>query len=373
VTAEDVLAAGPRRPPARPRRTGPPGRGSGGRWLRWGALGAAAVVTMLLAGPPVPISAVRGTATPPPGPKLPCRPAPVADLTAPRLADPVGLRADGRVTACAGRHMLLYAGARAGAVASLLLYAPGMLDPAPLLGDRQVRVGGHTGYLGTHPEGLSPDPDVSGFQVATLAWEYAPGAWAVAQQVPDPPADPTGPLPEPVPPRFLPTGLAIAATVRPDLPRVPLRVPVRLGYLPDGLALTTVEGITDGTRRADGSGWLEFGSADAAAAGCAEQTCLSRLDVRVFRQRHKFPIESYVGRVVKVGDTRGLVTTQQDGDGRRQPSLTVFRGDWEITVSSDSHGRPVPVPELVRIAAEARLAPAVDPAGYFPLTAAIPD
>jgi hypothetical protein len=369
VTAEDVLAsAGPRRP-ARLPRLGP----RGGRWLRWAALGAAALVTMAVAGPPVPIRAVRGSATPPAGSAFACRPAPPAALTAPRLTAPPGLALDNRVSACAGMHTVFYSDGHEGG-ASLLLYQPGALDPAPLRGDRQVRVGAHTAYLGAHPDHLGTDPERAGFRLSTLAWEYAPGAWAVTQEAPRPPANPTSPFPPPVPARFLPRALAIAATVRPDLPRVPLRVPVRLGYVPDGLALTSVEGVVDGTRRADGSGLLSLGSADAAAAGCAEEACLSRLEVRIVRQRHKFPIESYVGRTVRAGDVNGKVKYIEYGDGRRQPELTIFRGDWEVTVSSVSHGGPLSVGELARVAAAAQLpASGTDPATWYTPATAIPD
>jgi hypothetical protein len=371
VTAEDVLESAGRERPARLPRPGRPGPHAG-RWVRWGALGAAALATMAVAGPPVPISTVRGVAIPPAGPAMACRPAPPTALTTPRLTAPPGLTLDQRVSACAGMHTVYYSDGHQGG-ASLLIYEPGALDTAPVRGDRKVRVGAHTGYLGVHPEHLTADPGAAGFRLSTLAWEYAPGAWALTQQTPRL-ADLPGPLPTPVPARFLPTALAIAATVRPDLPRVPVRVPVRLAYVPDGLALTSVDGFVDGARQADGSGTLTFGSADAAAAGCADAACLSRLEVQIHRQRHKFPIETYLGSTVRVGDVNGKVIDTEYADGRRQPTLTVFRGDWEITVSSDSHGEPVAVGELAAVARGARLPPSgTDPATWYTPATAIPD
>jgi hypothetical protein len=369
VTAEDLLASG------RPERAGwarvPAGPAR--RWLRWGALAAAVAVTLVLAGPPVPVSTVRGVGTPPPVPGVACRPVPPGDLTAPRLAAPPGLTVDPLVSVCAGLHRTTFTDHRGGGV-SLLIFGPGALDPAPVRGDRQVRVGAHTGYLGAHADSLTTDPRVTGFEVATLAWEYAPGAWALAQEQPRQPGGTVGaPLPRPDPGKFLPTALAIAAAVRPELPGVQLRVPVRLGWLPDGVALTSVTGVRAGAARAGGTSTLEFGSADAAAAGCGKDGCLRRLNVRTGHRVHKFPIDSYLGKVLQVGDTRGLLTYDDDEDGRHQPSVQIFRGDWEVTVSSDAGATPVPIAELTRIAAAVTFPTGTDPATWFPLAAALPD
>jgi hypothetical protein len=365
VTAEDVLESSDAGLPARLPRLSGPAR----PWLRWGALAAAAGVTMVLAGPPVPVRTLPGTATPPPVPPVSCRPVLPAALTAPRLAPPPGLGMFPVATACAGEQSLTYRGRTGDAVAELTLYRPGALDPAPVRRDRQVRIGARTGYYGLHPGGLRTDPaGVVGFDLATLAWEYAPGRWAVAQEVPRSPAAVARPD------TFLPTGLAIAGTIGPDLPEVGLRVPVRLGWLPDGLALTAASGVPDGTaRRTDGSGSLSLGSADAAAAGCREHRCLDRLDVQIGHRVHKFPLTSYLGKTVQVGDTQGLLTYYDDEDGRHQPTVEIFRGDWEIQISSATRGPPPATADLIRIAAAAALPDSTDPATWFPLTSAVPD
>jgi hypothetical protein len=99
---------------------------------------------------------------------------------------------------------------------TLHVFPPGRFDPTAAMKGAKVDVNGHRGYFADLSEPLG----VTGY---SIAWEYAPGAWAVVGSSQE--------LPEVRQPELV-FARAVRFGVR------PLQVPFRLGYLPPGLAVT---------------------------------------------------------------------------------------------------------------------------------------
>lgn len=105
--------------------------------------------------------------------------------------------------------------------AYVTVFAEGRFDAATVAGWQRTTVHGATAYVGrTTWIGGGHTP------VATLAWQFRSGRWAVVQGL-TPATSPTAAL------------VHIAGAVRPTQDE-PLRVPFRLGYVPAGLPVTHV-------------------------------------------------------------------------------------------------------------------------------------
>lgn len=208
------------------------------------------------------------------------------------------------------------------------VYEPGAFGRAEAMKGTKIHVNGHDGYFA----------DRGSISGNSIAWQYAPDAWAVVMEKDYAPAA-----------KALSAELAFAKALR--FTARPLQVPFKMGYLPPGLALTS-------------------GSEQSGSLPAVRQLSFSnaaRDDV--LRATFVPGGQCFGGTRVVVHGYRGCLGRPEDAtDGQRALRLLIPGGSLTVDRFSSDYSDA----ELRKIAESITLATIGQPATWFDADAAVP-
>jgi hypothetical protein len=315
------------------------------------------------------------TATLPPAaanPAGPCAAQATPHFEGVAIAAVPGLAGDDLIntSACSGRRTRTIYTTSGGLAGSLSLFAAGVFDKTLVAGAKHVSGHGISAYSVALPCPDAPGPfSTSCAKPLSLAWEYAPDAWATLTPDRNDAADAMYGS------DAVDKQLAIAAAVRPDQP-APMLAPFRLGDLPKQLRAiqaTSFPSSPDNSEYGRGAS-IDVGLPGRGAGCITQSVCLPAVDIDVVNSIDTSIGDGWTGRHTSINGHDALLVDSLPTSGVPTPAgprLIMAVGHWYLDMAAVDASAGITEDDLIRIAQGITFAPSTDSATWFTVDEAV--